>query len=161
MTSIAKVLVPDSEWLIQNEHAKIAGITKAKQGYTVFQKGNKLEFANLSEIKHRFGISLIEDETCKIEDAQLAVTSDYSIYGFPCDAEPHNPIYSIKKKLPIYSKNEQSKSQYCAGYYGVKIRKGWVNIYCPKLITLDRYAFRGPFKTELESTQYLSNINHL
>lgn len=160
MTSIAKVLVPDSEWLVQDSQEKIAGIAKAENGYAIFRKGNKLEFANLSEIKHRFGISLIEDNLRKIEDAQLE-TSDYSIYGFPCDTEPHNPIYSIKKKLPIYAKNEQSKSQYCAGYYGVKIRKGWVNIYCPKLITLDRYTFRGPFKTELELTQYLSNISHL
>lgn len=160
MTSIAKVLVPNSEWLIQDEQEKIAGITKAKQGYAVFRKGNKLEFANLSEIKHQFGISLIEEDLRKIKDEQLQI-SDYVIYGFPCDSFPHEPLYSVKKKLPIYTKNLKSKSQYCAGYYSVKIRKGWINIFCPKLITLDRYPFHGPFKTESELLQYLNNNDQL
>jgi hypothetical protein len=160
MTSIAKVLVPDSEWLIQDDQEKVAGITKAKKGYTVFRKGSKIEFTNLSEIKHHFGISLIERDLCKIKDEQ-SETNNYSIYGFPCDSMPYDPVYSVKKKLPIYTKGRKSKSHYCAGYYAVKIRRGWVNAYCPKLITLERYAYHGPFKSESELDQYLDNTIHL
>ena len=41
----------------------------------------------------------------------------------------------------------------------MKVDKGWVKSFCPKLITLQRYAYKGPFKTDLEMKQVLSNVN--
>jgi hypothetical protein len=34
--------------------------------------------------------------------------------------------------------------------------KGWVKSFCPKLITVERYETKGPFKTEIEMRQELS-----
>jgi hypothetical protein len=47
---------------------------------------------------------------------------------------------------------------YCAGYYIIRFDKGWVKSFCPKLITIERYENRGPFKTEFEMKQVLSNV---
>ena len=83
----------------------------------------------------------------------------YSIYDFPCSSKPYEPVYNLKKKLPLFAKSSKSKSQYCAGYYVIKFRKGWVKSFCPKLITLERYPFHGPFKTEIEMRNTLNIVN--
>ena len=64
-----------------------------------------------------------------------------------------------KKKLPLFTKSKKSKSLYCAGYYIIKFEKGWVRSFCPKMLTLDRYPFKGPFRTQLEMKQELANAN--
>ena len=60
-------------------------------------------------------------------------------------------MYDVKSKLPLFTKSEKSKSLYCAGYYTIRFEKGWVKSFCPKLITVERYEYRGPFKTELRN----------
>jgi hypothetical protein len=67
-------------------------------------------------------------------------------------------LFNIQKKLPLFTKSKSSKSLYCAGYYTIKFEKGWVKSFCPKLITIERYEYRGPFKTELEMRQALNNV---
>ena len=43
--------------------------------------------------------------------------------------------------------------------YIIKFEKGWVRSYCPKLLTLERYPFKGPFRTVLEMKTELANAN--
>ena len=81
------------------------------------------------------------------------------VYEYPCNSRPYNPIYNVKKKLPIYSKSSKSKSLYCAGHYVIKFRKGWVKSFCPKLITLNRYPFQGPFMTKEQMSEALKAAN--
>jgi hypothetical protein len=70
-------------------------------------------------------------------------------------------VYNVRKKLPLFAKSDKSKSQYCAGYYVIKFRKGWVKSLCPKLITLERNNYYGPFKTENEMKIVLNTVNKL
>jgi len=48
---------------------------------------------------------------------------------------------------------------YCAGYYIIKFDKGWVRSFCPKLVTLESYDYKGPFKTEFTMREELKNAN--
>ena len=59
----------------------------------------------------------------------------------------------------LAEKSSDSKSLYCAGYYCIKFEKGWVKSFCPKKITLERYPYKGPFKTEIEMKQVLANVS--
>ena len=68
-------------------------------------------------------------------------------------------MYDIKEKLPIFTKSKKSKSLYCAGYYLVKFNINWLKSYCPKLITLQRNKYLGPYKTEIEMKAALTNAN--
>jgi hypothetical protein len=68
-------------------------------------------------------------------------------------------MYDIQKRLPLFTKSGDSKSLYCAGYYVIRFDKGWVKSFCPKLITLQRYQYEGPFKTEVEMRQRLSHVS--
>lgn len=151
--NLTKVLIPNKEWIVRNEDSKIGSVAKKKRGYEFFRKGQKYDFASLEDIKKELGISLVSSSTPTNTD------TGHIIYGFLCSCEPFEPIYNIKKKLPLFAKSSKSKSQYCAGYYVIKFRKGWVKSFCPKLITLERYPFAGPFKTEIEMKSVLNTFS--
>jgi len=59
----------------------------------------------------------------------------------------------------VFTKGRKSKSFFCAGYYIVKFNNGWVKSYCPKLITLNRYPYAGPYKTQQEMLENLRIAN--
>jgi hypothetical protein len=155
MISTAKVLVPDKEWLVKDDDHKIGTIAKSKKGYIFLKQGKQIPFKSLAEINAKLGTE-IEEENLKKQKISKSEPSSYNIYDFPCSSKPYGPVYNVKKKLPLFAKSDKSKSQYCAGYYVIKFRKGWVKSYCPKLITLERYPFHGPFKTEAEMRNALS-----
>jgi hypothetical protein len=158
MNSTAKVLIPNKEWLIRNESQKIGSISKQKKGYSFIKNGKQVNFKSLADINAQFGIAIFE-ENIKKARTDAVENKNYVIYDFPCNSKPHNPVYNVKKKIPLFAKGNKSKSQYCAGYYIIKFRKGWVKSFCPKLITLERYPFRGPVKLESELKTLLNNVN--
>ena len=160
MGSTAKVLVPDREWLVTDNNQKVGAITKCKRGYTFHKNGKSIGFKNLSEMKSQLGIALFE-ESIKNSKKETVDNKNYYIYDFPCSSKPYDPLYSVREKIPLYAKSPKSKSQYCAGYYVVQFRKGWVKSFCPKLITLQRYPYYGPFKTEAEMKSILNTVNKI
>lgn len=158
MNSTAKVLVPNKEWLIKDGSTKIGGVSKDRKGYAFYKKGSKVNFKSLADINAAFGVALSDENVKKIKE-EAAENKNYAIYDYPCSSKPYGPVYNVKKKLPLFAKSDKSKSQYCAGYYVIRFRKGWVKSFCPKLITLDRYPFHGPFKTEQEMKSVLNTVN--
>jgi len=160
MSMTAKVVVPNKVWILEDRGNKLGTLNKEKKGYSFFRKGMKVELQDISEVKARFGEELFNNS---INTLKLNVTPPdvKNIYDFPCSSKPFNPVYNVKKRLPIYAKSNKSKSLYCAGYYVIKFRKGWVKSLCPKLITLERYPYQGPFKTEVEMKSVLNQVNKL
>ena len=65
-------------------------------------------------------------------------------------------MFNVQKQLPVYTKTPKSKSQFCAGYYIICFEKGWRKAYCPKIITLQRYRYKGPIKTKTEMVAQLN-----
>ena len=108
----------------------------------------------VKDVKEKLGVVFFD-----VVKSVKSETKEYAVYDFPCGSKPFGSVYDIRKRLPIYAKSTKSKSQYCAGYYVIKFRKGWVKSFCPKLITLDRYPFHGPFKTEVEMKQMLTTLS--
>jgi len=157
MNSTAKVLIPNKEWLLKDGATKIGSVAKAKKGYVFLKKGKQVNFKDLAEINAQFGIAIFEES---IKKSKKEVKEDsHSIYDFPCRTQPFNPVYSVKDRLPLYTKNLKSKSRYCAGYYVIKFQKGWLKSFCPKLITLERNPYQGPFKTPQEMKVVLNKLN--
>lgn len=159
----AKPVIDGKYWIVEAEGEKLGTLSKEKKGYSFMRKGQKVDIADLAVFQTLFGITINEDqlkkERAKKQTVDKTVSKDYSIYDYPCSSKPYGPVYDVRQKLPIYSKSDKSKSQYCAGYYVIKFRKGWVKSFCPKLITLERYEHRGPFKTEIEMKTVLTAMN--
>jgi hypothetical protein len=156
MNTVVKTLIPNKSWLIEQQGEKIGTLQKEKSLYSVLQNGQKYEIGNAKDVKEQLGIELPVD--VKTKKVVNTTETTNTVYNFPCSSKPYNPLYNVRKKLPIYAKSTKSKSQYCAGYYVIKFRKGWVKSFCPKLITLERYPFEGPFRTEQEMRQQLNTL---
>jgi hypothetical protein len=154
MTTIAKPLIPNKSWLLETDGLKIGTLSKERSSYSILKNGTKITVGTVKDVKEKLGIVFYD--TVKISKAD---SKEFAVYEFPCGSKPYGSVYDIRKRLPIYAKSTKSKSQYCAGYYVIKFRKGWVKSFCPKLITLDRYPFHGPYKTETEMKQALTNLS--
>jgi hypothetical protein len=151
-TVISKVLIPNKEWILEDSGKKIGSIAKNKKGYILLRNGQVYNIKNYKDIVDNLDVVITKQ---KFEIEPLS----YFIYDYPCGSKPHGSVYDIKKKLPLFAKSLKSKSQYCAGYYIIQFHKGWVKSFCPKLITIDRNPYRGPFKTETEMKAALAGIN--
>ena len=158
MSAVAKTLVPNKCWIVEDDGIKVGTLNKEKKGFSFYRKGVKIEIRDMGEVKRKIGIAQF-DEVPKKHSKKVVQPSDLEIYDYPTASKPHNPVYNIVKKLPIYAKSNKSKSLYCAGYYVIKFRKGWVKSFCPKLITLERYPYQGPFKTEADMRTALTTVS--
>jgi len=152
--TISKVLIPNKEWIIEDSGKKIGSIAKSKKGYIFLRRGKTVEIDNYKEIVDNLA-TVDKKKSQKFEIEPLT----HTIYNYPCRTKPYNPVYNVKSRLPLYTKNLKSKSRYCAGYYVIQFQKGWLRSYCPKLITLERNPYQGPFKTSQEMKAVLNTLN--
>jgi hypothetical protein len=150
----AKPIIDGKCWILEQDGRKIGTLRKEKKIYSVDKEGVKMEVGTLDEVIAKLGVQFEPFAKTKTAPA----STQFSVYDYPCSSKPYGPLYNVVKKLPIYAKSTKSKSQYCAGYYVIQFRKGWVKSFCPKLITLERYPFKGPFKTELEMRTILNTV---
>ena len=156
MTIKAKPVLKDKFWIVENNGERI-GTMSWDERYMFSGKKETVFFNSLNQLKQHFGNFVFDNKT-ETED-RIRIGAENEVYGFPTNCVPYQPVYDIKRKLPLFSKSNKSKSYYCAGYYIVKFNKGWVKSFCPKLITVERYETQGPFKTDIEMKQALSKAN--
>jgi len=149
----AKPIIKDKFWIVEDDGFRLGTMSRNEDRYMFSSSVETCFFDNKRQINKRFGYFVWGEEEAKL------VSTDKDVHGFPTTVTPFNAMYDIKHKLPLFTKSEKSKSMYCAGYYIIKFDKGWVKSFCPKLITIERYESKGPFKTELEMRQELSKAN--
>ena len=154
MTIKAKPILENKFWIVEDEGVRVGTLTKEDEGFVVTQKGKIDFYKNERQLKKTFGNNFL---VATIKDNNNKSVKD--VHGYPTRTTPYNSMYDIQRKLPLFTKSEKSKSLYCAGYYIIHFDKGWVKSFCPKLITVERYETRGPFKTEIEMRQELSRAN--
>lgn len=154
MNITAKTIVDDKFWILEEDGTKIGTLRKKENNkFMLSAKGQDRYFSKKDELTKMFGKDFFGS---KIK-ATISHTEIRDVHGYPTSCYPYNPLYNVQKRLPLFTKSETSKSLYCAGYYTIKFEKGWVRSFCPKLITIERYEYSGPYTTELEMKQALSN----
>ena len=158
MSIKTKTILKDKFWILEDNGVRIGTISLADENRFMFSdsKGTTY-FDSKKALKKTFGDNvLINDITLQPEKIAEA---DKDVYGFPTSTVPYNTMLDVKRKLPLFTKSSKSKSLYCAGYYIIHFDKGWVKSFCPKLITVERYDTKGPFKSDLEMRTALSKAN--
>jgi hypothetical protein len=156
MTEIhAKPIVDGKFWIVEQDGTKIATLHKKENNKFVLSSTNgEMMFNKKDDLTKQFGKDFF------LTNTKIKVTTSTDInecHGYPTSCRPYNSMYDVKRKLPLFTKSNASKSLYCAGHYIIKFEKGWVKSFCPKAITVERYPYKGPFKTELEMKAVLSN----
>jgi len=153
--------VSDVAWLVKQGDSKLGILNKDVQEKYVYITGKELlKFDNEDEVCATFGnIELFSNQVSESHQKQ----DTYYINGFAVDYEEPFAIEEdhadYNPKLPLYTKIEGNKVYYAAGYYCINFEKGWKQANGPKLATLLKYGFTGPFKTEMEIRQQLRFLN--
>lgn len=142
---VAKTIVPNQFWILQEGNQKIGNIEAGPDGFQVKIKNQIKQFKTIRTIKQREQINF---ET--IINKKQEVRHD-QVHGFPTTGHAHNAIYDVRHQIPLWTREPRSKSWYAAGWYRVKLNRHWSVVQCPKLITLQRYPYQGPFMTEQEA----------
>ena len=151
----AKPIIENKFWIVERDGTKFATLRKNEDNRFILSNelGTKI-YDTKESLTRQFGKDFFVAKIIKEADN----SNPEEVHGYTTSASPHNAMYDIKRKLPLFTKSGDSKSLYCAGYYVIKFDKGWVKSFCPKLITLQRYTYQGPFRTELEMRQVLANV---
>ena len=150
----AKPILKNKFWIIESNGERIGTLSKQEDKRYLYNCSTGTEYFSDTKSFNSFIGGVSWDKT-SISDAKR----DSEIHGFATSGTPHNVMYNVQKRLPLFTKSKKSKSLYAAGYYIIHFDKGWVRSFCPKLLTLEKYEYKGPFKTEFTMRQELSNAN--
>lgn len=154
-TLIAKPIIENKFWIVEQDGEKFATLRKDETRFVMSNENGVQFFPNKKSVLQQFGNDFF---VLKIK-READNSQPNEVHGYSTSTNPHNSMFDIKKKLPLFTKSKDSKSLYCAGYYTIRFDKGWVKSFCPKLITLQRYDYKGPFKTEMEMRSMLSKVS--
>lgn len=151
----AKPIVDGKFWIVEQDGEKVGTLHKKENNkFMLSSKSGHHFFGRKEELIKAFGKDFFG---AKIETTVSSIEVR-DVYGYPTSCYPHNPMFNVQKKLPLFTKSQDSKSIFCAGYYLIHFNKGWLKAFCPKLITIERNESRGPFKTKLEMKQAFANV---
>jgi hypothetical protein len=150
----AKPVLEDKFWIVEQEGVKIGTLSKNEEGFVVNSAGKIDLYKTERQLKKTYGSNFL---VANIKDTTGNTTKD--VHGYPTRTMPYNSMFDIQRKLPLFTKSQKSKSVYCAGYYLIKFNVNWLKSYCPKLITVERNEYMGPYKTELEMKMALNHVN--
>jgi hypothetical protein len=151
----AKPIIDGKFWIIEQNGIKVGLLHKKENNkFMLSSTEGEITFNKKDELVKRFG------ENFFLPKLKTKITSaePHECHGFPTSCIPYNAMYDVRRKLPLFTKSLASKSLYCAGHYVIKFDKGWVKSFCPKLITIERYPYKGPFTSDIEMKQVLSNV---
>jgi hypothetical protein len=149
MTLIAKPVIKNKFWIVESSGAQIATIQAHPEGVTYVHDDQREAFPSIKMLSDRYNIQFDKSRASKAK----ARNTEGDVYGYYSDGAAFNEVFDVPRKLPLFTRTATSKSYFCAGYYLVKYTNAWVVETCPKLITLNRYEFKGPFRSHDEALE--------
>ena len=131
-----KEVVTNKFWIVNDKYGKVGTLRACDSTFEFFDNRTMTK-------------TILDDmSTFKQLSDVPTMGGDKVVDGFPTKDVPYPAEHS---KLPVYRKTEKGKAVYAAGYYIVKFEgMGWQWAFSPKLDTLNKYQYKGPFRTEWE-----------
>jgi hypothetical protein len=143
---VAKPVIKGQFWILQQDEQKIGNVEAVGGGgYQVRIKDSIAQFKTMKMLESRLPIQFMPAVNVKTQNRIL-------VHGYQAAGRAYNDIWNVKYKLPLYTKTRKSKSWFAAGWYRVRRGSTWQVVRDPKLITLQRYEYAGPFHTDQEAT---------
>lgn len=142
MTLTAKPIVKGEYWVVTDGNKKVGNVVAEGSGFDV-KIGNNIEhFTTTKQIEKKAHIEFEKVNKLKQE------TSTPPFAVFPTTGNRiFNSVFDIKRKLHLYTKTQKSKCFHAAGWFAIKQSNDYVPVFCPKYIFIQRYEYKGPFKT--------------
>lgn len=153
--------ISDVAWLVHRGESKLGILNKdIQEKYTYITGKELVKFDTKKEVRGYFGnVKIFEDQIDQPANTEekFFIKGHLVDYDTPFALDNSHPDYM--EDVPLYTKIEGSDVYYAAGYYCINFEKGWKHAHGPKLATLVKYGYEGPFKTEDEMRQRLKVLN--
>ena len=144
MTLIAKPIVDNQYWILQQDNQKIGNIQAGPDGYQVTILDQVSNYKTIPMVRKKARIQFVPAE-------KVSKPVNDQVHGYDTGCRAFNGMWNVQMKLPLFTKQSKSKSWFAAGWYCVKQHKSWKVVRNPKLIALERYPYQGPFHTKEEA----------
>jgi hypothetical protein len=144
MTLIAKPIIKDQYWVVTDGENKVGNVIADSSGFEVKLNGDLTHFSKVDEIQTK---TKIRFEPVKPNKKPLSLP--YPEY--PTPENVWNSVLDVKRKLHLFTQTEKSKCYHVAGWFVMNQNDVETVEFCPKYIFIQRYPYKGPFKTEEEA----------
>lgn len=142
---VAKTVIPNQYWILRQGDTKVGNIEAGPDGFQIKINNVIQQYKSIKTLKQKVQIDFEP-----VEEKAAAVV-DNEVNGFPTTGRPYNAIYDVKHQVPLWTREPRSKSWFAAGWYRVRTGRTWQVVQSPKLIVLQRYEYKGPFRNETEA----------
>ena len=146
MTLVAKPVIDKQFWILQKDNEKVGNIEACAGGYQVKINNQVAQFKTIKLAARTINIEF--EPAIKVVKHKITVDQ---VHGYPVSGHVYNPMWDVSQQLPVYTKTAKSKSWFASGWYNIRKGRNWKTILAPKLITLQRYPYQGPFYTQEEA----------
>ena len=144
---IAKPIIDKKFWILTDESGKRGNIEQENNGqYRVLFDNTYTIHKNIASIRKSIPFQFAD----KIKPARVKKNTR-EVYGFDVGCRAYNPVWDVKRSLPIFTKTDKSRSWYAAGWYAVRQTADFEVIRNPKVILIQRYEYQGPFHSQQEA----------
>ena len=150
MTLIAKPVIDKQFWILQDGNEKVGNVEACAGGYQVKINNQVVQFKTIKMAAQRVNIQF----ESSVKSKKINKSPVNLVHGFPAVGRIYNPMWDVKMKVPVYTKNNKSKSWFAAGWYQVKKGRHWTVVQDPKLLLLQRYPYAGPFQDETAANDH-------
>lgn len=141
-----------SSWLvITDTNEKVGLLSEQRDKLKFIARAANAEFKDREDVSEFFEQEDLFQTVIEVKTDNEE--KEYFVNGFPVKAGVAHEISDdeIETDLPVYAKSASSDSYYVAGYFCLNFDEaGWTHAFCPRYKTLDKYEWKGPFKTEDE-----------
>ena len=135
-------VIADRYWILKKDNRKVGQIEAQDDGYTVKISNTVTKYKT---------IKMLDRDIEFVPASEITPDPENQVYGYDTGQRVFNPMWDIQQRLPLFTQEENSKSWFAAGWYYVKKHRVWKMVQNPKLITLQRYSYQGPYHTKEEA----------
>ena len=143
---VAKPVVANQYWILQQDNQKVGNIQASADGYLVNIQNQISSYKTIPMLRRRANIEFKPAEKTSRPSTDL-------VHGFSAGCRAHNAMWNVQLRLPLFTKTAKSKSWFAAGWYAVKQHRTWKTVLNPKLIVLERYPYQGPFHNKEQADE--------
>jgi hypothetical protein len=113
MTIVAKPVIDKQYWILKQNNQKVGVIEAVADGFDVKIKDNISRYKTIKMAGRSANIEFEPAQKPKKE-----VTNQ--VHGYEVSGKIYNPLWDVKHRLPLFTRDTKSKSWFAAGWYRVK-----------------------------------------
>ena len=143
MTIKAKPILKNKFWIVEKDGERIGTLSKQEDKRYMYSCSTGTDyFTDIKAFNNYIGGLSFDKAT--ISDGSKAVKEIHGFSKYPSTS--YNVMYNVQKKLPFLLKVKKSRACMRSAITLSYFDKGWVRSFCPKLVTLEKYEYKGSFQ---------------